>query len=37
MPGHFLEFVNRGNSPGLILVPRTVSISETIEGLLVAS
>ena len=35
MPAHFADFIKDRDSPGLILTPRTASIREAIEGLLV--
>ncbi len=34
MPGHFARFIGANDSPGLILVPSSRSISEVIDGLL---
>jgi hypothetical protein len=34
MPRHFGEFVTRNNSPGLILIPRSMPIAQAIEELL---
>jgi hypothetical protein len=33
MPGHFAEFVMQQSSPGLILIPSSVSIGQAIEYL----
>jgi hypothetical protein len=36
MPTHFTEFVTRQSSPGLIVVPSSVSIGQAIEFLVMA-
>jgi hypothetical protein len=33
MPGHFADFVAHSSSPGLILVPRSMTIGDAIEEL----
>lgn len=34
MPGHFADFIQRQDSPGLLLIPSRRSIGSLIEGLL---
>lgn len=34
MPGHFADFIQQQDSPGLLLIPSRRSIGSVIEGLL---